>query len=51
MAHLPEGAVVATVMVTFVRELPAVTGLGKTAQVDPEGAPVQVKVTISFNPP
>jgi hypothetical protein len=38
-------------MGTFLSELPSFTGLGETAQVALEGAPVQVKVTIWFNPP
>jgi hypothetical protein len=48
---LVEGAVVVTVTVTFVAELPAVTGFGETVQVASKGAPVQVKVTFWFNPP
>ena len=48
---LSEGAVVVTVTVTGVAELPAVAGLGDTAQVASEGAPVQVKVTVPDNPP
>jgi hypothetical protein len=48
---LSEGAVVLTVMVTFVAELPAVTGFGETVQVASEGAPVQVKLTLWLNPP
>ena len=47
---LAEGAVVVTVTVTFVAELPAVTGVG-TVQVASEGAPVQVRVTFWLNPP
>ena len=48
---LSEGAVVLTVMVTFVAELAAVTGFGETVQVASEGAPVQVKLTLWLNPP
>ena len=48
---MSEGAVVVTVMVTFVAELPAVTGFGETVQVASEGAPVQVKLTLWLNPP
>ena len=44
-------AVVVTVTVTLVAELPAVTGFGKTVQVASEGAPVQVNVTVPDNPP
>jgi hypothetical protein len=46
---LTEGAVVVTVTVTFVAELPAVTGFG-TVQVASEGAPVQVRLTLWLNP-
>jgi len=45
---IADGAVVATVTATL---LPGVAGFGETAQVDSEGAPVQVKVTAWFNPP
>jgi hypothetical protein len=48
---LTEAAVVVTLTVIFVAELPGVTGLGETVQVASEGAPVQVKVTAWFNPP
>ena len=48
---LTEGAVVVTVTVTFVAELPAVNGFGETVQVASEGAPVQLKVTVPDNPP
>src|SRR5271157_763945 len=48
---LIEAAVVVTVTVTFVAELPAVSGFGETVQVASEGAPVQVKVTVPDNPP
>ena len=48
---LSEGAVVVTLTVTAVAELPRVAGLGETAQVASEGAPVQVKVTLPDNPP
>jgi hypothetical protein len=48
---LTEGAVVVTVTVTLVAELPAVTGFGETVQVASEGAPVQVKFTVPDNPP
>jgi hypothetical protein len=47
---LTEGAVVVTLTVTFVAELPTVTGFG-TVQVAPEGAPVQVRLTLWLNPP
>ena len=46
-----EAAVVVTVTVTLVAELPAVSGFGETAQVASEGAPVQVKVTVPDIPP
>jgi len=46
-----EGAVVVTLTVIFVAELPGVTGLGETVQVASEGAPVQVKLTLWLNPP
>jgi hypothetical protein len=36
---------VVTLTVTFVEELLTVDGLGESAQLAPEGAPVQVKVT------
>jgi hypothetical protein len=48
---LTVGAVVVTVTVTLVAELPAVAGFGETEQVASEGAPVQVKVTVPDNPP
>jgi hypothetical protein len=48
---LIEGAVVVTLTVTFVAELPAVNGFGETVQVASEGAPVQVKATLWLNPP
>jgi hypothetical protein len=47
---LSEGAVVVTVMVTFVAELHTVTGFG-TVQVASEGAPVQVRLTLWSNAP
>jgi hypothetical protein len=47
---LTEGAVVVTLTVTLVPELPAVTGVG-TVQVASEGAPVQVRLTLWLNPP
>ena len=47
---LAEGAVVVTLTVIFVAELPTVTGVG-TVQVASEGAPVQVKLTLWLNPP
>jgi hypothetical protein len=47
---LVEGAVVVTLTVTFVAELPGVTGLGETVQVVSEGAPVQVKLTLWLKP-
>jgi hypothetical protein len=43
---LAEGAVEVTLTVTFVAELPSVTGFGETVHVASEGAPVQVKVTL-----
>lgn len=46
-----EAAGAVTVTVTFVAELPGVTGLGGTVQVAPGGAPVQVKATLWLNPP
>ena len=48
---LTEGAVVVTLTVIFVAELPAVTGFGETVQVASEGAPVQVKLTLWLNAP
>jgi hypothetical protein len=48
---LAEGAVVVTLTVIFVAELPGVTGVGGTVQVASEGAPVQVKLTLWLNPP
>lgn len=45
---LTDGAVVVTVTLTFVAELPAVTG--EAVQVASEGAPVQVKLTLWLNP-
>jgi hypothetical protein len=48
---LSEGAVVVTLIETFVAELPAVTGFGKTVQVASVGTPVQVKPTLWLNPP
>jgi hypothetical protein len=48
---LTEGAVVVTVTVMFVAELPGVSGFGETVQVDLDGAPVQVKFTFWLNPP
>jgi len=47
---LTEEAVVVMLTVTFVGELPAVTGFG-TVQVASEGAPVQVRLTLWLNPP
>jgi acyl transferase domain-containing protein len=44
-------AVVVTVTVTFVAELPAVAEVGETVQVASEGAPVQAKLTLWLNPP
>src|SRR5208337_248779 len=49
--RLTEGAVVVTLTVTFVAELPGVNGLGETVQVASEGTPVQVKLTLALNPP
>ena len=46
-----EGAVVVTVTVTLVAELPAVAGFGETVQVASEGAPAHVKFTAPDNPP
>ena len=46
-----EGAVVLTLTVTLVAELPAVVGFGETVQVASEGAPVQVKLTVPDSPP
>jgi hypothetical protein len=48
---MSEGAVVVTVTVTLVAELPAVTGFGETVQAASEGAPVQAKLTLWLNPP
>ena len=48
---LTEGAVVVTLTVTFVAELPGVIVLGETVQVASEGAPAQVKLTVWLNPP
>jgi len=48
---LTEGAVVVTLTVIFVAELPGVNGLGETVQAASEGAPVQVKPTLWLNPP
>jgi len=48
---LAEGAVVVTLTVILVAEVPGVTGLGETVQVASEGAPVQVKLTLWLNPP
>lgn len=45
------GAVVVTVTVTFVAELPGVMGLGEAVQVASEGAPAQAKATLWLNPP
>jgi hypothetical protein len=47
----PEAAVVATVTVTLVAELPTVTGFDATVQVASEGAPVQAKLTCPEKPP
>jgi hypothetical protein len=44
---MPEAAVVVTLTVTFV---PAGAGFGETVQVAPEGAPVQVKLTVPDDP-
>jgi hypothetical protein len=46
-----EGAVVVTLTVILVAELPGVTVLGETVQVTSEGAPVQLKLTLWLNPP
>jgi hypothetical protein len=45
-----EGAVVVTLTVTFVAELPGVSVLGETVQVASEGAPAQVKLRLWLNP-
>jgi hypothetical protein len=45
---LAEGAVVVTETVML---LPGVAELGETVQVDSEGAPVQLKLTVSDIPP
>jgi hypothetical protein len=47
---LAEAAVVVTLTVTLVAELPAVTEFG-TVQAASEGAPVQVRLTLWLNPP
>jgi hypothetical protein len=44
-------AVVVTVTVTLAAVPPTVNGFGETVQVDCEGAPVQVKVTVPLMPP
>lgn len=44
-------AVVVTVTVTLVAELPTVAGFGEAVQVDSEGAPAQVKVTAWLKSP
>jgi hypothetical protein len=48
---LTEAAVVVTLTVTLLAELPAVTGFGETVQVASEGVPVQAKLTLWLNPP
>jgi hypothetical protein len=48
---LTEAAVVVTLTVILVAELPGVTGLGETVQVASEGAPAQVRLTLWLNPP
>jgi len=48
---LTEAAVVVTLTVTFVAELPGVNGLGETVQVASDGAPEQVKLMLWLNPP
>jgi len=48
---LSVAAVVVTVTVTLVAELPAVSGFGDTVHVASEGAPLQVKFTVPDNPP
>jgi len=48
---LSEGAVVVTVTVTLVAELPTITESGKTVHLASAGAPVQVKLTFWFIPP
>jgi hypothetical protein len=46
-----EGAVVGTVTVIVVGELPTVAGFGETEQLDSAGFPVQEKATVPDNPP
>ena len=46
-----EAAVVVTVTVTVVAELPTVIGLGETVQLASVGAPAQVKLTVPLMPP
>lgn len=48
---LTEGAVVVTLTVTLVGEIPTVAGFGETVQVASEGAPAQVKFTVPDIPP
>jgi hypothetical protein len=48
---LAEGAVVRTVTVTVVAELPAISGFGETVQLVSAGAPVQEKLIVPANPP
>jgi hypothetical protein len=46
-----DAAVVVTVTVTFVAELPTVNGFGETVHVASEGAPVQARLIVADNPP
>ena len=48
---MTDDAVVATLTVIFIAEMPGVTGLGETVQLDSEGAPAHVKLTLWLNPP
>jgi hypothetical protein len=49
--ELTEAAVVLTVTVTLVAQLPKVAGFGETVQLASAGSPVHVKVTIPAIPP
>ena len=51
LGALTDEAVVVTLTVMFVAELPGVIGFGVAVQVASEGAPVQVKFTLWLNPP
>jgi len=48
---LTEAAVVVTLTVIFVAELPGVTALGETVQVASDGAPAHAKLTAWSRPP